>query len=89
MERQIQLTKHENETFTSETVFVSGHAFINCTFINCTLIVTNTPVVFDNNRFENCNWRVEWDILWGDPGTRVGLRTLLDAIDGGGDAGKR
>ena len=86
MERNIQLTKHDGETFTSATVFASGHAWFNCRFTGCTIVVTNTPVLFENNQFQNCNWRVEWDILWGDPGTRSGLRTLLDAIDGAGDA---
>lgn len=86
MDRQIKLTRHDEEKFVSETVFVSGHAFFNCSFERCTLVVTNTPVVFENNKFDTCNWRVEWDLLWGDPGSRVGLRTLLDAIDGAGDA---
>lgn len=30
----------------------------------------------------NCNWRFEYNVLWGDPLTREGLRQVLDLIDG-------
>ena len=36
------LTKHEGETFQNQTVYISGQAFINCTFIACTLILRET-----------------------------------------------
>jgi hypothetical protein len=29
------LTKHENQTFTNQTVYISGQAFINCSFERC------------------------------------------------------
>ncbi len=84
-EGQYQLTPHEDETFTSQTVFLSGHAYIRCRFERCTLVVTNVPFVLAENRIAGCNWRIEYDVLWGDPQTRSNLRRLLDAIDGAMD----
>jgi len=33
------LTKHEGESFISQSVHLSGHGFKDCKFENCTLIV--------------------------------------------------
>ena len=33
------LTKHENTTFTNQTVYISGQAFIRCGFVACTLVL--------------------------------------------------
>ena len=33
------LTKHEGETFSNQTVYISGQAFIRCTFVGCTLVL--------------------------------------------------
>jgi hypothetical protein len=82
----VMLTKHENEVFKSQTVMLSGHAYINCQFSFCTLIVTNTPMMLNGCNFESCNWRLECDVLWGDTNTRNNIRQILDLIDG---AGKR
>lgn len=78
------LTKHENESFKSQTVMLSGHGYINCQFSACTLIVTNSPLVVDGCRFENCNLRLEYDVLWGDPSTRRNLQELLESFPGTG-----
>ena len=32
------LSKHENQTFTNQTVYISGQGFINCQFVDCTLV---------------------------------------------------
>jgi hypothetical protein len=40
--------------------------------------------VLNGNKFENCNWRLEYDVLWGDPNTRSNIRQILDMIDGAG-----
>jgi hypothetical protein len=82
----IMLTKHENEAFKSQTVMVSGHAYINCKFSLCTLIITNTPIMLSGCQFESCNWRLEYDVLWGDPNTRKSIRQILDMIDGAGES---
>ena len=36
------LTKHEKVTFKNQTVYISGQAFLNCSFIDCTLILRET-----------------------------------------------
>ena len=80
---RIQLTRHENEGYESQTLMVSGHGFVGCSFSKCTLIVTNTHFMLKNCKFKNCNWRLEYDLLWGDKGSCDRLRQLLDLIDGG------
>jgi hypothetical protein len=77
----IMLSKHVEETFQSQTIHLSGHGYVNCKFENCTLVVTNTPHLLSGCRFVNCNWRLEYNILWGDPMTRSNIRRLLDLVD--------
>ena len=81
----IQLTKHENQTFTSQVVYASGHAYLGCQFKLCTIILTNAPTHFEQCGFGNCNWHFNYDVLWGDSATRSNLRQLLDLIDGAAD----
>lgn len=81
-ERQIKLTKHEQKTFDSQTIHLSGQAFVNCTFVNCTLVVSNVSMILSTCRFDKCNWHLNYDILWGDAQTRHILRQLLDLLDG-------
>jgi hypothetical protein len=80
-----QLTRHEDEEFVSQTIYLSGHAFIRCRFDRCTFVVTNMPFVLMHNQLAACNWHIEYDILWNDPNTRSNLRRLIDAIDGAMD----
>ena len=87
--RGMPLTTHRNRTFTGQTMHLAGHAFFDCAFEGCTLVLTNGPVFTKNVRFQNCNFRLEYDILWGDPKSRSQLRQLLDLIDGAPDAGGR
>jgi len=86
---ELHLSVHRNRTFTSQTMHMAGHAFIDCAFEECTLVLTNGPVYTQNVRFHNCNFRLEYDILWSDPKSRSQLRQLLDLIDGAPDAGGR
>ena len=85
----MRLTMHHGRTFTGQTMHLAGHAFVECSFDSCTLVLTNGPVYTQNVRFQNCNFRLEYDILWGDPKSRSQLRQLLDLIDGAPDAGGR
>jgi hypothetical protein len=78
----VTLTNHEGESFESETVLTAGHEFIKCEFRDCTLILRNTPTLFNGCSFEKCNWHLDYDLLWGDSSTSTNLRTLLDLIDG-------
>ena len=82
---QIQLTKHDGVTFTGGTVHTVGHGFFNCRFVGCTLVCSNGPRRFERCTFERCNWRIEYDVLWGDPNSRSALRQLLDLVDGAAD----
>ena len=84
--RPIQFTKFDSVKFEAQTVHMAGKAFLNCTFDRCTLIVSNVPFVCQSCKIVGCNWRIEYDVLWGDPNTRSNLRQLLDLIDGAPDA---
>lgn len=78
----IQITKHENEKFHSQTVFLSGHGYINCEFKDCTLVLTNSQTHLEGCEFLNCNWRIEYDVLWGDRRTLENLLKILKALQG-------
>jgi len=78
----IQLTRHEKRNFVGQTVHLAGSAFIDCTFDSCTLVLTGSPFVFQGQcRVQRCNWRIEYDILWGAPATRMQLRAILDQME--------
>ena len=79
---QLQLTRHEKRTFVAQTVQLGGNAFVDCTFDGCTLVLTNTPFVFSGQcRLQRCNWRIEFDVLWGAPSTRLQLKQILDSME--------
>src|SRR5882724_10142624 len=75
------LTKHENETFQNQTVYISGQAFINCTFIACTLILRETVYHLQNCTFERCNWHVDWVLMWGSPESVREIKALVNLIE--------
>jgi hypothetical protein len=78
----VQLTRHDKRTFVAQTVHLAGHAFVDCTFDGCTLVLTNSPFAFSGQtRVMRCNWRLEFDILWGAPATRAQLRQIIDVMD--------
>jgi hypothetical protein len=75
------LTKHENETFTNQTVYISGQAFIRCKFIACTLILRETIYHLEGCSFERCNWHVDWVLMWGSPESLKEIKTLVTLIE--------
>src|SRR5206468_663886 len=75
------LTKHEGETFQNQTVYISGQAFINCTFIACTLILRETIYHLQNCTFERCNWHVDWVLMWGSPESVREIKALVNLIE--------
>ncbi|MBX3355260.1 MAG: hypothetical protein KF724_06145 [Phycisphaeraceae bacterium] len=83
---QLALTRHEKRTFTAQTVHLAGNAFVDCVFDGCTLVLTNAPWFSQNTQFRRCNWRIDYDVLWGAPESRSNLRRVLDLIDGALDA---
>ncbi len=80
------LTHMENAAFENATVTMSGYIFRGCSFTRCTLLVRDLPFMLESCRFDQCNWRLECDLLWGEPAMRSRLRQILDLIDGAADA---
>lgn len=75
------LTKHEGETFTNQTVYISGQAFIGCSFTACTLVLRETVYHLDKCTFERCNWHVDWVLLWGSPESIKEIKALIAMIE--------
>lgn len=75
------LTKHENQTFTNQTVYISGQAFIGCTFTGCTLVLRETIYHLQNCTFERCNWHVDWVLMWGSPESLREIKALVNLIE--------
>src|SRR3954453_5748931 len=75
------LTKHEGETFQNQTVYISGQAFINCTFTACTLILRGTVYHLQNCTFERCNWHVDWVLMWGSVESVREIKALVNLIE--------
>lgn len=83
------LTKHDDETFTNQTIYLNGQAFIRCKFVACTMVLRDGLYHLDGSNFERCNWHVDRMVLWGDPESTRELRSLIDMIDAARDAAAR
>lgn len=75
------LTKHEGETFLNQTVYISGQAFVKCTFVACTLVLRETVYHLDSCTFERCNWHVDWVLMWGSPESLREIKALVNLIE--------
>ncbi|HEX8323633.1 MAG TPA: hypothetical protein VF595_06935 [Tepidisphaeraceae bacterium] len=75
------LTKHEGESFANQTVYISGQAFIGCSFTACTLVLRETVYHLDRCSFERCNWHVDWVLLWGSPESIKEIKALIAMIE--------
>lgn len=75
------LTKHEDETFTNQTVYISGQAFIRCKFVACTLLLRETVYHLEGCTFERCNWHVDWVLLWGSPESLREIKSLVSLLE--------
>ena len=75
------LTKHEGETFSNQTVYISGQAFIRCTFVGCTLVLRETVYHLEGCTFERCNWHVDWVLMWGSPESIREIKALVNLIE--------
>ena len=69
------LLRRENVTFQDQTVYMAGHAFVNCTFDHCTIIVREATGVLEGCSFNNCVWHL--DLFVPD---RERFRALVDNI---------
>ena len=81
---QLRVPKHEGETFESETVWITGHAYFGCIFKKCTMIVTNGPGTLNNCKIEDCTWRLEFNVSRFTLDTIAKIRSILDLIQGRG-----
>ncbi len=75
------LTKHEGESFINQTVYISGQAFVRCTFVACTLILRETVYHLEGCTFERCNWHVDWVLMWGSPESVREIKALVNLIE--------
>ena len=77
------LTKHEGQTFTNQTVYLSGQAFIRCNFVACTLVLRETVYHLQDCSFDRCNWHVDCVLLWGSPESIRELKAVVTLLEQG------
>jgi hypothetical protein len=77
------LTKHENQTFTGQTVYISGQAFIRCNFVACTLVLRETVYHMEDCSFDRCNWHIDTVLLWGSPESVRELKAVVTLLEQG------
>lgn len=53
------LLRRENQVYRDQTVYMAGHAFVNCAFENCTIIVREATGVLERCEFANCVWHLD------------------------------
>jgi len=75
------LTKHEGVTFQNQTIYISGQAFIRCTFIACTLVLRETVYYLEACTFDRCNWHVDRVLMWGSPESIQEVKALIQLIE--------
>jgi hypothetical protein len=75
------LTKHEGVTFQNQTVYISGQAFVRCTFSACTLILRETVYYLEGCTFDRCNWHVDRVLMWGSPESVQEVKALVNMIE--------
>jgi hypothetical protein len=77
------LTKHENQTFSNQTVYISGQAFIRCNFVACTLVLRETIYHLQDCSFDRCNWHVDCVLLWGSAESIRELKAVVNLLEQG------
>lgn len=75
------LTKHEGITFQNQTIYISGQAFIRCTFMACTLVLRETIYYLEGCTFDRCNWHVDRVLMWGSPESVQEVKALVQLIE--------
>ena len=75
------LTKHEDETFKNQTVYISGQAFIRCKFVACTLVLRESVYHLEGCTFERCNWHIDCLIGWGSDRMLNEIKALVTLIE--------
>src|SRR5580658_927803 len=80
-ESAMLLTKHEGATFQNQTIYISGQAFVRCTFIACTLVLRETVYYLEGCTFDRCNWHVDRVLMWGSPESVQEVKALVHLIE--------
>ena len=75
------LTKFEGITFQNQTVYISGQAFVGCTFTGCTLVLREAVYHMDKCTFERCNWHIDRVVMWGNAESIREIKTLVTMIE--------
>jgi len=74
------LTKHEGETFHNETVYISGQAFVRCTFVACTLLLRETVYYMEGCSFDRCNWHIDCVLPWASPEALNAVQVVINLV---------
>ena len=74
------LTKHEGETFQNQTVYISGQAFVRCTFVACTLVLRETVYYMEGCSFDRCNWHIDAILPWGSPDALNAVQVVMNLV---------
>jgi hypothetical protein len=74
------LTKHEGESFQNQTVYISGQAFVRCTFTACTLVLRETVYYMEGCSFDRCNWHLDCVLPWGSPESLAAVQVITNLI---------
>jgi hypothetical protein len=75
------LTKHEGVSFQNQTIYISGQAFVRCTFTACTLVLRETVYYLEGCTFDRCNWHVDRVLMWGSPESVQEVKALIAMIE--------
>ncbi len=75
------LTKHEDEKFENQTVYISGQAFIHCKFIACTLVLRESVYHLEGCTFERCNWHIDCLVTWGSDSMLREIKALVNLME--------
>ena len=74
------LTKHEDQTFQNQTVYVSGQAFVRCNFVACTLILRESVYYMETCSFDRCNWHLDVVLPWGSVEAINAVSVIVELI---------
>lgn len=74
------LTKHEGESYSNQTVYISGQAFLRCSFTACTLVLRETVYYMEGCTFDRCNWQLDVLLPWGSPETLNAVQVVMNLV---------
>jgi hypothetical protein len=77
------LTKHEGQTFANQTVYITGNAYLNCTFTACTLVLREPVYHLENCVYDRCNWHIDRMLMWGNMDGIRELKGLVTMLENG------